>query len=171
MTLNRTHFSQQAGKAQRGLRAFALLALLLSFGAGGCLADEPATPVVETNTIVDIAVADPQFSTLVTALTAAELVDTLAGAGPFTVFAPTNAAFDALPEGTLDALLADKDALTNVLTYHVANGSTDAAGVVGLTSVTMLNGDEAAVVVDGYSVAEEVIVSRIPLAHDLLAVV
>jgi transforming growth factor-beta-induced protein len=130
----------------------ATFTLALGVFASGCADDEPAAPVVESNTIVDIAVSDAQFSTLVTALTAADLVDTLAGDGPFTVFAPTDDAFAALPEGTLDALLADKEALTNVLTFHVAAGSNDAAVVVGLTSLEMLNGDSADVVVDGDTV-------------------
>jgi transforming growth factor-beta-induced protein len=130
----------------------ATFTLALGVFASGCADDEPAAPVVESNTIVDIAVSDAQFSTLVTALTAADLVDTLAGDGPFTVFAPTDDAFAALPEGTLDALLADKEALTNVLTFHVAAGSNDAATVVGLASLEMLNGDTADVVVDGDTV-------------------
>ncbi|MEM1245582.1 MAG: fasciclin domain-containing protein, partial [Acidobacteriota bacterium] len=72
--------------------------------------------------IVDTAVAAGSFDTLVTAVKAAGLVDTLKGEGPFTVFAPTDDAFAALPEGTLEALLADKAKLTAVLTYHVVSG-------------------------------------------------
>jgi len=102
----------------------------------------------EKPSIVDIATGDANFSTLVTALTAADLVTTLQGEGPFTVFAPTNAAFDALPAGTLDALLADIPALTNILTYHVASGSYDADAVTALTELMMLNGDDAAITVD-----------------------
>ena len=83
-------------------------------------------------TIVDVAVSDENFSTLVTALDAAGLVEALEGEGPFTVFAPTNDAFAALPEGTLDALLADVPALTDVLLYHVAEGEAMAADVVEL---------------------------------------
>ena len=73
-------------------------------------------------TIVQLAQANPNLSTLVTAVQEAGLVDTLNGPGPFTVFAPTNEAFDALPPGTLDALLQDREQLTSVLTYHVAAG-------------------------------------------------
>ena len=82
-------------------------------------------------TIVDVASANPDFSTLVAAISAAGLVDTLNGAGPFTVFAPTNAAFDALPAGVLDALLLpeNKDALTKILTYHVVPGTVLAADI------------------------------------------
>ncbi len=73
------------------------------------------------NTIVDIAAGDERFSTLVAAVTAAGLADTLAGPGPFTVYAPVNDAFAALPEGTVETLLKpeNKDQLTNVLLYHV----------------------------------------------------
>ena len=73
-------------------------------------------------TVMDLARANPNFSTLVTAIDEAGLNETLAGAGPYTVFAPTNEAFDALPPGTLDALLQDREQLTSVLTYHVAAG-------------------------------------------------
>ncbi len=75
-------------------------------------------------TIVDVAAGNPDFSTLVTAVQAAGLAETLSGTGPFTVFAPTNEAFAALPEGVLDKLLepANKEALTSVLTYHVVAG-------------------------------------------------
>ncbi len=81
--------------------------------------------------IVDTAVAAGDFGTLVAAVTAAGLVDTLKSDGPFTVFAPTDDAFAALPEGTVDGLLADTEALTAVL-YHVVPGNVMAADVVGL---------------------------------------
>ncbi|MDT8438261.1 MAG: fasciclin domain-containing protein [Wenzhouxiangellaceae bacterium] len=90
--------------------------------------------------IVDTAVAAGDFSTLVTAVQAAGLVETLKGDGPFTVFAPTDAAFAAIPEADLQALLADKDALTRVLTYHVVPGKVMAADVVGLTSAATVEG-------------------------------
>lgn len=76
----------------------------------------------KASTIVDTAVQAGQFSTLVKAIEAAGLVDTLKGDGPFTVFAPSDEAFAKLPEEKLNALLADKDALTRVLTYHVVPG-------------------------------------------------
>lgn len=111
---------------------------------------ETTQEVAPTQTIVEIASSNPDFSTLVTALQTADLVETLSGDGLFTVFAPTNAAFDALPEGTLDSLLADPAALANVLTYHVVAGSVPAADVVGLTSATSLQGQDIAIeVVDG----------------------
>jgi uncharacterized surface protein with fasciclin (FAS1) repeats len=79
--------------------------------------------------IVDTAVSAGQFKTLVKAVQAAGLVDTLKGPGPFTVFAPTDAAFAKLPEGTLEALLKDKQKLASVLTYHVVPGKVVAADV------------------------------------------
>lgn len=91
------------------------------------------TPQPQPQTIVDIAVADGRFTTLVAALDAASLVDTLKGEGPFTVFAPTDDAFAKLPEGTVEALLADIPALTNILLYHVVSGKVMATDVVELS--------------------------------------
>jgi uncharacterized surface protein with fasciclin (FAS1) repeats len=78
-------------------------------------------------TIVETAVSAGSFTTLVAAVGAAGLVDTLNGEGPFTVFAPTDAAFAALPEGTVEGLLADIPALTSILTFHVVSGAVHAA--------------------------------------------
>ncbi|MGB5365553.1 MAG: fasciclin domain-containing protein, partial [Polyangiales bacterium] len=91
--------------------------------------------------IVEIAGSDERFSTLVTALGVAELVETLQGEGPFTVFAPTDEAFAKLPEGTLDALVADPDALREILLYHVVPGDLRAADVLAATSLTTAQGD------------------------------
>ena len=91
-------------------------------------------------TIVDVAVGAGGFTTLVAALKAADLVDTRNGDGPFTVFAPTDDAFAALPEGALDGLLADPKALADVLTLHVVSGRTSAAEVVRLPSVATIQG-------------------------------
>jgi uncharacterized surface protein with fasciclin (FAS1) repeats len=91
----------------------------------------PAIARTGSSSIVDLAVATPELSTLVTAVQAAGLVDTLAGPGNFTVFAPTNAAFAALPHGTLDALLNDIPALTNILTYHVSPDYYPAEALLG----------------------------------------
>lgn len=85
----------------------------------------------QSGTIVDLAVATPDLSTLVTAVQAAGLVDALAAPGFKTVFAPTNAAFEALPHGVLEGLLADTDALTNVLTYHVSGSYYPASALLG----------------------------------------
>ncbi len=101
--------------------------LALGFGAQAARADD----------IVETAMKNPQFSTLVTAVKAAGLVNTLKGAGPFTVFAPTNAAFAKIPPAKLKALLADKKALTAVLTYHVLSGEVMAADVVKMKNGSM----------------------------------
>lgn len=106
----------------------------------------------DPGTIVDIAAGNEDFSTLVTAVTEAGLVETLSGEGPYTVFAPTNAAFDALPEGTLDSLLEDPSgALTEILQLHVIAGEVDsaaAAAAVG-TCVETLGGEVKVEEADG----------------------
>ena len=92
--------------------------------------------------IVDTAVADDDFNTLVAAIQAAGLVETLKGEGPFTVFAPTDEAFAKLPKGTLDSLLKpeNKQKLASILTYHVVSGKVMAADVVKLTEAKTVNG-------------------------------
>ena len=90
--------------------------------------------------IVDTAVAAGSFDTLVTALRAAELVETLKAPGPYTVFAPTDEAFDKLPHGTVEALLADKEKLTAVLLYHVVPGKVTASEVVELDEAETAGG-------------------------------
>lgn len=87
---------------------------------------------VATPNIVEVAAGNEAFSTLVTAVTTADLAGTLSGEGPFTVFAPTNDAFGKLPEGTVASLLEpeSKDALTGILTYHVVAGKFEAAAVI-----------------------------------------
>ena len=104
--------------------------------------------------IVDTAMAADQFKTLTAALGAAGLVDTLKGPGPFTVFAPTDAAFAKLPAGTVETLLKpeNKDQLTAILTYHVVPGSVMAADVVKLTEAKTVNGKMIKVSVDGGNV-------------------
>ena len=104
--------------------------------------------------IVDTAMAADQFKTLTAALGAAGLVDTLKGPGPFTVFAPTDAAFAKLPAGTVESLLKpeNKDQLTAILTYHVVPGSVMAADVVKLTEAKTVNGKMIKVNVDGGNV-------------------
>jgi len=87
------------------------------------------------------------FTTLLAAAEAAGLVETLQGEGPYTVFAPTDDAFAALPEGTLDSLLADPEALKQILLYHVVSGSVMAADVVNLTSADTVEGSPIAIAV------------------------
>ena len=92
--------------------------------------------------IVDTAVGAGSFNTLVAAVKAAGLVDTLKGPGPFTVFAPTDEAFNKLPAGTVDSLLKDIPKLTAILTYHVVAGKVLAADVVKLKSATTVEGSD-----------------------------
>jgi uncharacterized surface protein with fasciclin (FAS1) repeats len=92
--------------------------------------------------IIDTAVKAGSFTTLAAALKAANLIDTLKGAGPFTVFAPTDDAFAKLPAGTVDALLKDIPKLTKILTYHVVSGKVMAADVVKLKSAKTVEGSE-----------------------------
>lgn len=92
--------------------------------------------------IVDTAVQAGSFNTLVAAVKAAGLVDTLQGAGPFTVFAPTDEAFAKLPAGTVDSLLQDIPKLKQILTYHVVSGKVMASDVVKLKSATTVQGSD-----------------------------
>jgi uncharacterized surface protein with fasciclin (FAS1) repeats len=106
---------------------------------------QPAAP----KDIVDVAIGSPDHTTLVAAVTAAGLVETLKGAGPFTVFAPTNAAFAALPAGTVDGLLKpeSKAALTKILTYHVVAGAVKAADLKDGQKIKTLQGEEITVAI------------------------
>jgi uncharacterized surface protein with fasciclin (FAS1) repeats len=102
-------------------------------------------------TVVDIAVGSADHTTLVTAVTAAGLAETLSGTGPFTIFAPTNAAFAALPAGTVEGLLKpeSKDKLTAVLTYHVVAGNVLSSQLTDGQKVKTLNGQELTVAIKG----------------------
>jgi len=143
--------------------ALALVACASETPAEDTAADEMAVAedatATTTGTIVEVAQADETFSTLVTAVTAADLGATLSGTGPFTVFAPTNAAFAKLPAGTVEKLTTDdKETLKAILTYHVVEGSVDAAtltaaieaaGDAGYTITTVGGGTLTAKIVDG----------------------
>ncbi len=138
-------------------------ALLSIVALAACSGDKTAeTPAVDTTVtaaaaeapapkdIIETAVAAGTFNTLAQALTAAGLVETLKGAGPFTVLAPTDEAFAKIPAKDLEALLADKDALTKVLTYHVIAGNVPASTVTTLTEATTVEGSKITIkVVDG----------------------
>jgi len=106
----------------------------------------------EKKDIVETAIADGRFETLVAAVTAADLVDTLKGAGPYTVFAPTDDAFAKLPAGTVDALLKDIPTLKDILLYHVVAGKVMAEDVVKLTSATTVLGEPVTISVSGSTV-------------------
>jgi len=99
--------------------------------------------------IVEIASEAGNFTTLVAAIKAAGLVETLSGAGPFTVFAPTDEAFAKLPAGTVEGLLEDKEKLAKILTYHVVAGKVMAKDVVTITSAKTVEGGEITVKVEG----------------------
>jgi uncharacterized surface protein with fasciclin (FAS1) repeats len=125
--------------------------------------EPPRTQPGAPQDIVETAMAAGQFETLCQALEAADLVDTLKGSGPFTVFAPTDEAFGKLPPGTLDELLKpeSKDQLVAVLTYLVVPGKVMAADVADIESAATVNGDvltvkveDDAVMVDGAEVIE-----------------
>jgi len=133
----------------------------------------PAEEVVE-ETIVDIAVADGRFTTLVAALQAAELVETLQGAGPFTVFAPTDDAFAKLPEGTVEGLLADIPALTDILLYHVVPAKVLAAQVVELDSADTVLGKPVSIMVEGGEVMvndSKVVITDIEASNGVIHVI
>ena len=148
------------------------LFIILSLVLAACsTAEEPtATPVPEPvveaeemeemKSIVDIAVEDGRFTTLVAAVQAAGLVDALKAEGPLTVFAPTDEAFAKLPSGTVEALLADPDQLREILLYHVVPGTVSAAQVVTLSSATTAQGSDVAIkVADGSVMINEALVT------------
>lgn len=101
-----------------------------------------STAFAADKNIVEVAVDNGNFKTLAALLTEAELVETLSGEGPFTVFAPTDAAFAKVPAETLASLKADKEKLTKVLKYHVVSGKVDAAKVVKLEKATTVEGSD-----------------------------
>ena len=143
-----------------------VVAIGLMLSAGACGSDKAATPATTPATtvapaaaakpvdIVDTAVAAGSFKTLAAALTAAGLVDTLKGPGPFTVFAPTDEAFAKLPKGTLEDLLKpeNKAKLATILTYHVVPGKVAAADVVKSKLAKTVNGQDVTIAVTGADV-------------------
>jgi uncharacterized surface protein with fasciclin (FAS1) repeats len=148
----------------------AALAAITLLGTSARAADGPKD-------IVDTAVAAGSFKTLATALQAAGLIETLKGAGPFTVFAPTDEAFAKLPAGTLDALLKDKAKLTAILTYHVVAGKVMAADVVKLKTAKTVQGSNVSidttkgVKVDGANVVKTDIACSNGVIHVIDAVI
>ncbi len=124
---------------------------IIGFAGSAALA---AQHTGDAGTIVEVAQGNEDFSTLVSAVDAAGLVETLSGEGPFTVFAPTNEAFDALPEGTLDSLLAEEnsDQLTSILTYHVVPSAAMAADLSDGQELETVNGETLTVSIDGDTV-------------------
>lgn len=138
------------------------------------------TTAPSTQTVVGVAASNPEFSTLVAAVKAAGLADTLSGAGPFTVFAPTNAAFAKLPAGTVDSLLKpeSKDKLAGILTYHVVPGKVMAADAKP-GAVKTVNGESFTigvqgsdvVITDGQGNASKVVQTDIPASNGVIHVI
>ena len=144
------------------IRTLAVAAVAASFLLAACGSDSntatttappPTEAAAAAGDIVAVASGNPDFSTLVAAVTAAGLVETLQGPGPFTVFAPTNEAFAALPAGLVDKLLLpeNKDTLVKILTYHVVSGKVMAADVKA-GDVPSVEGSPITVTVDGGTV-------------------
>ncbi len=152
------------------------LTALVFLIASPALVAAPPAPSAKAD-IVDTAVAAGSFKTLAAALNAAGLTETLKGKGPFTVFAPTDAAFAKLPEGTVEALLKDIPKLTAILTYHVVPGQVTAKEVVKLSSVKTVQGQSLAlstasgVKVDGASVVEADVMASNGVIHVIDTVV
>ncbi len=127
----------------------ATLMLVGAMAVGITVLSVGATDHHEKKDIVDTAVAAGSFKTLAAALQAAGLVETLKGKGPFTVFAPTDEAFAKLPAGTVEALLKDKEKLTQILLYHVVAGNVMAKDVVKLKSAKTVQGSSVKINVSG----------------------
>lgn len=150
-------------RARPTILAFALTAVA-AFGVAACGSDDnstssssaptPAATAPAAKNIVGVAQGTQSLSTLVQAVTAADLAKTLQGKGPYTVFAPTDQAFRSLPKGTLDTLLkpANRDQLTSILTYHVVPGKLTASQLKDGQELTTVNGDKLKVSIDGKTV-------------------
>ncbi len=172
------------------MKRFFMFTLLATLILGACAPVATPMPAVDPTsmpepeptmvplpkTIVDIAIEDGRFTTLVAAVTAADLVETLQGEGPFTVFAPTDDAFAKLPAGTLEDLLKpeNKQMLTDILLYHVVAGKVMASDVVNLTEAMTVFGKNVAVKVDGSKVYindAEVIITDIEASNGIIHVI
>src|SRR6056297_2574977 len=153
-----TQYSSPKEKNMKGLIKAVAITILVAVGANASADDHGMK-----KDIVDTAVAAGSFDTLVAAVEAAGLVETLKGEGPFTVFAPTDEAFAALPEGTVESLLEEenRDQLVAILTYHVVPGEVTAAQVIDLDIAETVQGDtiditveDGMVMVDGATVVQ-----------------
>jgi uncharacterized surface protein with fasciclin (FAS1) repeats len=139
--------------AIRGLGLVGLVVGLLACGSGDASEAEPESPLVtteaDTMTIRRVLQTDDRFSTLVAALDSVDLDSTLSGDGPYTLFAPPNAAFEALPDGTMQVLLAERlDRLRTILAHHVVAGRVGAEALADTTVLTTLSGDSLRVHTD-----------------------
>jgi uncharacterized surface protein with fasciclin (FAS1) repeats len=128
----------------------------------------------DSQNIVQVASGDDSFSTLVAAIKAAGLVDTLSGKGPFTVLAPNNSAFGKVPDDVLEKLLmpANKDALTQILTYHVISGKVDSSTIITMSSADTVEGSSVMIETDGNNVMlnsnTKVIKADIPASNGII---
>ena len=133
------------------MKRIAALGIVLAFAAAPAFAGSCSSQTkTASNNIVETAFSAGSFTTLVAAVQAADLADTLAGDGPYTEFAPTDEAFAKLPEGTVEALLANPDKLRAILLYHVGPGKVSAADVISLSTATTAQGSDVNIrVADG----------------------
>ncbi|MBK6542010.1 MAG: fasciclin domain-containing protein [Flavobacteriales bacterium] len=161
----------QTGEAGTGTAAAAAPAEASAPGGGQSMVKDD----LSQKNVVGVAVGSPDHSTLVTAVKAAELVDALSNAGPFTVFAPTNAAFDALPAGTVEGLLepAKKSDLQDVLQYHVFVGVLKAESLRDGQTLGMVNGSNAKISVkDGkVMINDATVVASVPASNGIVHVI
>ncbi len=142
--------------------------------AGSLLSPSLSSAQMAEKDIVETAIEAGSFTTLATALEVAGLVDVLKGKGPFTVFAPTDAAFEKLPDGILESLLADKKALTQVLTFHVVAGAVMADEVTKMTEAETVSGFKAELKVESgqvYAAGAKVITADIIASNGVIHVV
>jgi uncharacterized surface protein with fasciclin (FAS1) repeats len=162
------------------LLSVAAVAIVVAACSSAATSAPKATPTAAPSAapagdIVQVATAAGSFKTLLKAATAAGLVDTLKGAGPFTVFAPTDAAFAALPAGTLDALLKDPAKLKDILLYHVVSGKVTADQVVKLTSAPTVQGKAIKIAVKDGTVylndTVKVVTTDIPTSNGVIHVI
>ncbi len=166
-------------KLAAGLLAVALVAAACGSDGATTTTTTAATTTTTTapalGTIPEVAAEAGSFTTLLAAVDAAGLSETLAGEGPFTVFAPTDDAFAALPEGTVEALLADIPTLTDILLYHVVSGAVGSDAVVGLEAATTLQGSDITIaVVDGSVILNgmaKVITTDVPASNGVIHVI
>jgi uncharacterized surface protein with fasciclin (FAS1) repeats len=125
-----------------------------AIGFGTLASAQEEQPILET------AAAAGNFTTLAAAVEAAGLTETLSGEGPFTVFAPTDEAFAALPEGTLDELLANPEQLASILTYHVVEGEVTSDQLTEGQEVTTVNGAPATITLEGGLMINEAMITQ-----------
>lgn len=152
------------------IRSTALLAAIASLSAAPAALEAQMAP----KDIVTTAVEAGSFNTLAAALEAAGLVGVLQSEGPFTVFAPTDEAFAKLPAGTVEALLADKDALTRILTYHVVAGRVSSSMVVGLSEAETVAGIAAPIEVrsgEVYVAGAKVVTVDVPASNGVIHII